>query len=227
MSLREKFHEYVAQTSDHSLGLEVVSARGSVLTLSDGRQMIDMTSGVCVLNMGHSLVPALDAAKSQMYKYTHTQVYGEHIQQPQVEYAQWICERAPVIENPQVFFLNSGNEAIDLCLKMSRKLTGRKGVVALSKGFHGRGYGAMQVTWGLNSRGFFADQEDTVWLDPDLNLTSRLLEEVLTTLHPAAVVLEVVRGEAGALEVPNDFLNEVQSLANRIVTGKQIGRAHV
>src|SRR5688572_29905171 len=93
--LREKFLAHVAQTSPFPAGIAVSHARGSELWDLDGRRYIDFIAGIAVTNMGHCLPEAVAAATSQLQRYAHTMVYGEHIQEPQVRLAAEIAAIAP------------------------------------------------------------------------------------------------------------------------------------
>src|SRR3546814_3064108 len=66
--------------------------------------------------------------------------------QPYIEAAEAIAGLAPFLDHPQVFFCNSGAEAVDGAIKLARRTTGRPGIVAFRRGFHGRTMGATSLT---------------------------------------------------------------------------------
>lgn len=196
--LRDKFRKYVAQTSDHSLEFPIGEADLIYFTDFYGNKYIDFTSGIGVMNLGHSNPAIVNMMKDALKYFTHTMVYGEHMQAYTVNYAEKLSERFPQKggEPQQVFFVNSGNEAVDLALKMTRKVSGRKPMLALKSGFHGRGYGAMSVSWREDYKhGFFVDDSSTTWVTPGDLWDGRedLYEQY------AGVILELVQGEAGCL----------------------------
>ena len=86
----------------------------------------------------------VEAIKNQTDRYLHTMVYGEFVQSPQVEYAKWLTERLPSsLDN--VFFVNSGSEAIDGAMKLAKRCTGRGGVRAFRNAYHGGTHGALSL----------------------------------------------------------------------------------
>lgn len=211
---KRTFREVVAQTSPYSLEFDVENAQGSLLFDTLGRPYIDFTSGIGVMNLGHGNEKVNNAIKEQLRYYSHTMVYGEHIQRMQIEFCDAIVNRFVSFEEPnpglQVFPVNSGNEAVDLALKMVRKLTKKKPMLAIKKGFHGRGYGAMQVTWNQDyKQDFFVDDESTVWLDPDIPLDKNSLD----WKRYGGVILELVQGEAGCIPLKQEWAENLVNLA--------------
>ena len=203
---RKDFHTYVAQTSDHSLDFPI--AKADLLYLWDeyGNQYLDFTSGIAVMNMGHHNTKIVGAIIDQLHQYSHTMVYGEHMQRLQIDYAKAISEKfwVPLDFPPQqVFFVNSGNESIDLALKMARKITGRKPMLALKNGFHGRGYGAMSVSWKDEyKQGFFVD-DSTDFISPGHVFPAKEYEQY------AGIILELVQGEAGCIPIDKAWVSMI------------------
>lgn len=203
-NLEEDFHTFVAQTSDHSLNFPVSRSDSIYLWDAYGNSFLDFTSGIGVNNIGNRNFNVMNAIKEQLDHYVHTMVYGEHVQRNQVEYAKRISGLFPPRGDlpQQVFFVNSGNEAIDLALKIARKVSGRKPVLSMTRGFHGRGYGAMSVTWNENyKKGFFVD-DSTRFITPGEPRTFPLSAY-------GAVILELVQGEAGCISLPGKWVQEL------------------
>lgn len=207
----ELFRQFVAQTSDYSLEFEVQEASGSVIQDASGNKYLDFTSGIGVMNIGHSHPCIYSAIMNQLHQYSHTMVYGEHVHEPVVEYAEKISRHFSKLgESKQTFFVNSGNESIDLALKMAKKITQREKLVAVTKGFHGRGTGALQVTWNDDyAEGFGVDRSKTEWLEEGESPTG-IRDDV------AAVVIELVQGEAGANSLDLDFVKSVIDRARHV-----------
>lgn len=209
MNSLDEFKRYVAQTSPYPIGIPIQKAEGTLLHGEEGI-FVDMTSGVGVMSLGHSNSVIVKSIVSQAQRYLHTMVEGEHLHEPTTLYAHALSqyfESALGYDTAQVFFVNSGNESVDLALKMARKITGRKGLVALKKGFHGRGYGAMQATWNEEyKKNFFVDDEETDWIDFSDDLST------VDWKSKAAVIVEYVQGEAGARKVPLPFLKKLREL---------------
>src|SRR4030095_418558 len=126
MNLRQLFLQHVAQTSPAPLGLEIVKAEGCTLWDTGGKKYIDLIGGISVANTGHRHPRVLEAMKKQMDDYLHVMVYGEFIQSPQVQYAQLLTAHLPPSLS-SVYFTNSGAEAVEGALKLSKRVTGRTG----------------------------------------------------------------------------------------------------
>ncbi len=122
--MRQLFLRHVAQTSDGSLQFEIDRAEGIFFYDTSGKAYIDLVSGVSVSAVGHKHPEVINAIKSQADQYLHTMVYGEFVQSPQVDYAEWLVKRLPAtLDN--VFFVNSGSEAIDGAMKLAKRFTGQ------------------------------------------------------------------------------------------------------
>ena len=87
MNQRELFLRHVAQTSEAPLALEIVRASGCMMWDKDGKEYLDLISGISVCNVGHGNAMVVDAVKKQSEQYMHLMVYGELISAPQVQYA--------------------------------------------------------------------------------------------------------------------------------------------
>jgi acetylornithine/succinyldiaminopimelate/putrescine aminotransferase len=203
-SHRQLFLRHVAQTSESSLQFEIDRAEGIFFYDTQGKAYIDLVSGVSVSALGHGHPEVLKAVKEQADRYMHTMVYGEFVQSPQVEYAEWLAGRLPDgLDN--VFFVNSGSEAIDGAMKLAKRSTGRSNFVAFTKAYHGGTHGALSILGDTKARsGYlpllpgikhirFNSLEDLEWID----------EEV------AAVVLEPIQAEAGIIEPEKAYLSKV------------------
>lgn len=212
--LRDDFHTYVAQTSTHSQAFPIKEATPVHLIDQTGNRYLDFTSGIGVMNLGFRSAEVTKAIKEQLEHYTHTMVYGEHLHHTQIRYAKALSQRFPADPDgspQQVFFVNSGTEAIDLALKMARKLSGKKPMVALKNGFHGRGYGSMSVSWRDDyKRGFFVD-DSTTFLDPDLALGTWTDPD--RWAHIGGLIVELVQGEAGCIPLNAEWVRSLVDAA--------------
>lgn len=125
---------------------EVVAERGegSWLVDVDGRRWLDLTSGIAVAATGHCHPSVVEAITRQASTLLHTSVVTHN--QPTVLLAERLRGLVPYIDDAQVFFCNSGAEAVDGALKLARRVTGRSEVVAFRRGFHGRTLAATSLT---------------------------------------------------------------------------------
>ncbi|MDX2283744.1 MAG: aspartate aminotransferase family protein [Bacteroidia bacterium] len=143
--MKEQFFRHIAQTSDESIALEVERAEGVWLYGPEGRRWLDFISGICVSNAGHAVPEILEAIRAQAARYLHPMVYGEAIMAPQVEYAVELAGLlGPSLDT--VYFVNSGAEAVEGALKVAKKFTGRRRLIACRNSYHGSTHGALSVT---------------------------------------------------------------------------------
>jgi 4-aminobutyrate aminotransferase len=125
---------------------EVVAARGEGTWLVDvdGRRWLDLTSGIGVTATGHCHPAVVAAVEAQARTLLHTSVVTHN--QPTVLLAERLRGLVPYLDDAQVFFCNSGAEAVDGALKLARRVTGRAGVIAFRRAFHGRTLAATSLT---------------------------------------------------------------------------------
>src|SRR5688572_15841400 len=127
--LRTAFLRHVCQTSDTPVCLDVVRARGATVTTRDGREYIDLLAGIGVNSVGHAHPAVVAAIREQSECYLHAMVYGEYVLEPQVRLAARLAELAPGALSV-VYFTNSGTEANEGAIKLAKKATGRRRLVA-------------------------------------------------------------------------------------------------
>src|SRR5690606_32013007 len=122
----------------------IASALGNYLYDADGKQYLDLIGGISVCNIGHCHPQVVQVVKDQAEKYMHVMVYGELIQSPQVSYAQMLANHLPESLNC-VYFTNSGAEATEGAIKLSRRINGRPNIIACNNSYHGSTLGALAV----------------------------------------------------------------------------------
>jgi acetylornithine/N-succinyldiaminopimelate aminotransferase len=141
---RRLFLRHVAQTSPSPLGLEIDRADGVYLYDTSGKAYLDLIGGISVANTGHRHPEVIQAIHDQLDRYLHVMVYGELIQSPQVQYATLLAANLPPSLNT-VYFTNSGTEATEGAMKLAKRVTGRTGIVAFHKSYHGSTQGALSL----------------------------------------------------------------------------------
>jgi acetylornithine/succinyldiaminopimelate/putrescine aminotransferase len=196
--LVRQFHRHVCQTSDSPMGLVVERARGTKVYTRDGREYLDFISGICVANIGHTHPEVATAVQRQTAEYMHVMVYGEYVLPVQVELAARLARLAPEPLDT-VYFTNSGTEANEGALKLAKKLTGRRRLIAFEGSFHGDSHGSLSVTGREVYRRPFEPLLPDVHFLPfnDIKALERIDETV------AAVITEPIQGEGG-IRVPGD-----------------------
>jgi len=187
---------------------DVVMARGEGCWMWDveGRRYLDLTAGQGVAMLGHSH-PALSAAIAEQA--------GRLIVCPNFFYndvrARFVAKLVEVLPDhlPHVFLSNSGAEAIDGAIKYARLATGRTGIVAAMRSFHGRTIGALSLTWEPKYRKPFAPLLEDVTHVP-YNNVERLDAAVDETT--AMVIVEPVQGEGGVNMGEAAFMQAAQRI---------------
>jgi len=205
LSLRQLFLEHVAQTSESPLLLEIERAEGVYLFGPDGKRYVDLISGVSVSNVGHCHPRVIEAVNNQVSKYMHLMVYGEFIQYPQVRFAQKLTSLLPEsLDN--VYFVNSGSEAVEGALKLAKRFTGRSEIVSFKNAYHGSTHGALSI---------MGDEEPKRAFRPLLPDIKQIrfnsipdLEEISN--KTACVIIEPIQGEAGIISPKNNYLKKLR-----------------
>jgi acetylornithine/succinyldiaminopimelate/putrescine aminotransferase len=204
-SFTNSFYKHIAQTSDAPLSIEVEHAKGIHFYDTAGKKYIDLIAGIAVCNMGHSHPTILNAVKTQLDKYMHVMVYGELIQQPQVELAEKLCSFLPNSLN-SVFFVNSGSEAVEGALKLAKRYAGRTELIHFENAYHGSSHGAMSMMGNEAYKNAFQP------LLPDTKAIRFGVEEDLQqiTEKTCAIIVEIVQGEAGVRTASVEYWQKLQ-----------------
>ena len=209
--LSNLFLDHVGQTIDTPMGLEICRAEGIYMYSPDGKEYIDLISGVTVSNVGHKNKAVTEAVCKQVNDYMHLMVYGEIIQSPQVMYATKLAEFLPE-GLTSVYFVNSGSEAIEGSLKLAKRYTGRTELISFVDAYHGSTHGALSMMGNEFFRNSFRP------LLPDTrSLRFNNLEDLkFITERTAAVLVEPVQGEAGVIAPENDFLKALRQRCDEV-----------
>ena len=195
--LRDAFLSHLAQTSPFPIALDIVGAEGCHLHTRDGKQYLDLVAGLAVNNVGHRHPKVIAAIKEQADRYLHVIPYGEFLQEPQVRFAEALTELLPTgLDN--AYFVNSGTEANEAALKLAKRITGRTGVVACHKSYHGSTHGSLSITG--NEEKKYRNRP----LLPGVRFMGFNVAEDLLLIDggTAAVIVEPVQGDAG-IRVPD------------------------
>lgn len=197
LSNKQLFLLNTAQTSNSPRLLEIDRAEGVCLYGPNGERYIDLVSGFAVSNIGHRHPKVLDAIRTQLDKYLHVTVYGEFVQAPQVQFAEKLLSVLPEELN-SVYFTNSGTEATEGAMKIAKRYTGRREIIAAEKAYHGSTQGALSLIGNPEYHQAYAPLLPEIAFMPynDISSINRI------TSKTAAVILEAVQGEAG-IQVPD------------------------
>lgn len=211
LSNRQLFLSHVAQTSPAPLMLEIERAAGCYLYDNQGKEYLDLIAGISVSNMGHSYPTVVEAVKQQAEKYMHLLVYGEFVQSPQTQYAAAIAKHLPDTLN-NVYFTNSGAEAVEGALKLAKRYTNRTRIVSFKNAYHGSTHGALSIIGDEYFKRSFRP------LLPDtLQLTFNDVRQLqLIDKHTACVIVETVQTESGINGPTNDYLKLLRQRCDEV-----------
>ena len=211
MNSKAKDKKYVASTYGR-FDLELVSGSGSLVYDENGKEYIDLSTGIAVNTFGLCDKVWQDAVSEQMGKLQHTS--NLYYSSPCADLAELLCQRTGA---RKVFFGNSGAEANECAIKVARKWAqdtygkGDYSIITLKNSFHGRTVTTLKATgqdvfhtdFGPFPEGFlYASANDT---------TS--VRSLLDENKCAAILIELVQGEGGVLALDKKFVHEIASLA--------------
>jgi 4-aminobutyrate aminotransferase len=230
--LLDRDSKFVSPSYTRIYPLVVERGSGAVIEDVDGNLFLDFTAGIAVNSTGHCHPHVVDAITDQAHKLLHmsgTDFYYA----PQIDLSQRLAEAGPWPGHRRVFFTNSGAEALEAALKLSRWHTGRPRAIAFFGAFHGRTYGAMSLSGSklVHRRGFAPLVPDihhvpyprgcsTCSAAPDGCACVRAIEEtVLKRTAPpeevAAIFVEPIQGESGYHVPPPGFLPGLRALCDK------------
>ena len=202
---RQLFLRHVAQTSASPIALEIVKAKRCTLIDRDGKEYIDLIAGISVCNVGHCHPKVIKAIKKQADDYLHLLVYGEMIETPQVQYAKLLTNYLPNSLNT-VYFTNSGSEATEGAMKLSKKITGRTQIIAFNNSYHGSTQGALSVMGDEYWRNAFRPLLPGIL---HLNYNSREAIDAITE-NTACVIAETIQAENGVYAPLKQWLKAIR-----------------
>ena len=187
-------------------GLTLVRGEGAQVWDADGKAYLDLVGGIAVNALGHAHPAVVSAVTEQISKLGHTS--NLYINPVTVELAEALLDVAGLTSNGKVLFVNSGAEANEAALKLSR-LTGRTKVVATEGAFHGRTMGALTLTGQPPKRDPFVPLVPGVSHVPFGDVEA--LRNAVDT-ETAAVFLEPILGEGGVIPAPDGYLQAAREI---------------
>lgn len=232
MDTVEKYARYVCTSFVKAIEPVVVArAEGAEIYDIDGRSYLDCFAGIAVVNAGHGHRRVAEAAKAQIDRLIHAASYVYYV--PTVgDLAEALARITPGALQ-KTFFCNSGAEAIEGALRLAKIATGRREMVALQMGFHGRTYATLSITGNMGRKTRGGPYMPGVAFAPapycyrcPLKLTPEscglacadAVEDVIRTQtsgDAAAFIVEPVLGEAGLIPLPDGYLARVQEILKK------------
>jgi acetylornithine/N-succinyldiaminopimelate aminotransferase len=183
--------------------------QGCWLWDTDGQRYLDLLGGIAVNALGHTHPAVVDAVGKQIGTLGH--VSNFFASEPQITLAERLIKLLDTDKPAKVFFANSGTEAVEAAIKLTRR-TGRKKLVSAIGAFHGRSMGALSLTWKPASREPFSPLIGDVVFVPygDVAALSEVVDD-----DTAAVFLEPIQGEAGVITPPDDYLPAAREITQQ------------
>jgi acetylornithine aminotransferase len=188
--------------------LELVSGKGSVVKDSAGNVYLDFLAGIATNVLGHAHPAIVKAVGKQVATLGHVSNFYAH---PNVLELAERLQKMTGDKSARVFFCNSGAEANEAALKLSRK-TGKKRIIATRESFHGRTMGALSLTGQPAKRNPFKPLlKDIVHLPfGDSKAMKRAINK-----RTAMVIVEPIMGEAGVIVPPSDYLKDLRNYCDK------------
>lgn len=204
MDIPKASSKYLLNTYKKTICLEY--GKGSTVYDLKGKEYIDLIGGIATCSIGHAnpaLVKAITEQASQMINPSNL-FYSK----PQVLLAK---ELTSISGMDKCFFSNSGTEAVETAIKIARKVTKKKQMIAMEGAFHGRTLGSLSATWGKKYKTAFKPLVSGFKHVPygDIKALKKNMGP-----NTAAVILEPIQGEAGVIVPPAGYLKEVQELCH-------------
>jgi 4-aminobutyrate aminotransferase len=229
----EKDSRFVSPSYTRDYPFVIARGEGAVVEDVDGNRFLDCAAGIAVNSTGVSHPDVVRAITEQAQKFIHmsgTDFYYE----PQVQLAETLAGLVPIDGDVRTFFSNSGTEATEASLKMSRYTTKRQGVIAFLGAFHGRSMGSLSLTASkaIQRRGFapflpgvyHAPFPDTYRFDGSADacaeaslsfIRDQIFVHLISPDEVASIVVEPIQGEGGYIVPPKAFLQGLRELTQK------------
>lgn len=181
--------------------IELVEGEGVVVKDSQGNIYLDFLSGIAVNSLGHAHPVIVEAVNKQISQLSHTSNF--YANKPALDLAEKLIEISGL--DAKVFFCNSGAEANEAALKLTRR-TGKKKLLSANGSFHGRTIGALSITGQLAKQKPFKPLLSGIKFI-DINTKSAVRKIKRNT---AAIFLESIQGEGGVVPCSDEFLTNIR-----------------
>jgi len=215
--------------------LAIESGKGCIVKDVDGNEYIDFNSGLLCLNVGHNHPKVVQAIKKQCDKFLHysnTDFYYSKV----VDLAEKLSGITPGRFEKKVFFGNSGTEAVEAAVKLSKWHTRKHRFIAFIGAFHGRTLGALSFTASkpIQRRHFFPLLPGVIHVPypycyrcpfklslPDCDywcvnfIDELVLQKYAPSEEVAGILFEPIQGEGGYIDAPPEYFQRLKKLADK------------
>jgi len=186
----------------------IVRGRGSLLYDDNGGEYIDCTGayGACIVGHAHPKVAQAISDQAKMLIACHGSTYND-------ARARFVSRLSTILPNHlnRLFLSNSGAEAVECAIKVARKSTGRRKIIAVKGAFHGKTHGALSATWDAKYRKNF---EPLVPGFVHIPFDNHEAAKETITNDTAAVFIEPVQGEGGIRVPSKEWLSLLDDLVH-------------
>ena len=228
----ERDSKFVSPSYTRDYPFVIARGEGAVVEDVDGNRFLDCAAGIAVNSTGVSHPEVVKAITEQAQKFIHmsgTDFYYE----PQVRLAEQLASIVPIAGEVRTFFGNSGTEATEAAIKLSRYYTKRQGIIAFLGAFHGRSLGSLSLTASkaIQRRGFMplmpgvyhapfpdpyrASSPDAAAAQSLSFIEDQILTHLISPDEVGAIVVEPIQGEGGYVVPPKAFLQGLRELTKK------------
>ena len=213
MSVKQKDSEFIAATYGR-FPIVITEGKGSLLKDEDGKEYIDLGTGIAVNTFGAADDEWINAVTEQLNKIQHTS--NLYFTKPDTELAEMLCNRTGL---KKVFFSNSGAEANECAIKVARKYAAEKKgaeyntIITLKNSFHGRTITTLAATGQeVFHKDFLPLTEGFVYAEAN---NADDLKLKVSENKVAAIMFETVQGEGGVMPLTKEFVSAIAEIAEK------------
>ncbi len=224
--------QFVARGVSSTMNVFAAKADGAIIEDVDGNRFIDFAGGIGAMNIGHARPEVTRAIAEQAAKFTHT-CFSVMMYEPYIALAERLVKLTPGDFPKKALFFNSGAEAVENAVKISRWATGRPAIIVFDNAFHGRTLMTMTMTSKVKPYKYgFGPYAPEVYRAPypypyRMNMTpqeatayciqelERIFVADVAPDQVAAIIVEPVQGEGGFMVAPPGFLGALKTVCEK------------
>ena len=213
----------------------IEEAKGALVWDVEGKEFLDFSGGIGVLNVGHCPDEVVEAIRDQAGKYLHS-CFMVQMYEPYIALAKALNELVPGDYPKKTFFVNSGAEAVENAVKIAKYYTKRPAIICFENAFHGRTAMTMSLTSKVKNYkyGFWPFMPEVYRVPyaycyrcsygkkyPSCEIyCADFIEDKFFDLYAAAesisaIIVEPVQGEGGFIVPPNEYLGKLQAICQK------------
>jgi 4-aminobutyrate aminotransferase/(S)-3-amino-2-methylpropionate transaminase len=227
--------EHVARGVSQFIPAMIEEAKGVIVRDVEGREFLDFSGGIGVLNVGHCPDEVVEAIRDQAGKYLHS-CFMVQMYEPYIALAKALNELVPGKSPKKTFFVNSGAEAVENAVKIAKYYSKRPAILCFENAFHGRTAMTMSLTSKVKNYkyGFWPFMPEVYRVPyaycyrcsygkkyPSCGIyCADFIEDKFFDLYAAAesiaaIIVEPVQGEGGFIVPPKEYLGKLQEICQR------------